>query len=450
MSATPSAVPLARAFSRDATATLVAACLAAGAIAMTITASSVALAGVQLDLQLGITQLQWVLNGFIVSFALLLLPLGALSDRIGPRPLFLLGTVVFALGASVAVLAPGLSVLLAGRLLQGVGGALLTATGPAALTTAFALEADRKRAFGYLGASGGIGLTLGALLAGIIITWGTWRAAFALPVPVVIAAFLITLLSRDAFARTRLESARMNVSMITLLRNQQFILACLTCLLFTTVWVALFIYAPLHMQSVDGRSPQDVGTTMLALMLPALAMPILASRLVLSFHIGTILIAGFLATALGLWVMDLSWSRSLSRWVEIAGLFLCGTGAGALYGLVDYLGLTSVPPQQAGAASGAFNVVRLAGDILAALIPGMVVFHAVGKTFAPYSSLDIPTQTLNKIAAGDLRAVEHLGLTEQAHAAFTTGMSHALQALLALTAFGMVIAVAVRISIRQR
>jgi predicted MFS family arabinose efflux permease len=415
-----------------------------GAIAMTITSSSVALAGVQMDLRLGITQLQWVLNSFIVSFALLLLPFGWLSDRIGPRPLFLWGTLVFVLGATLAVLAGGLTVLLAGRLLQGVGGALLTATGPAALTTTFVLEAQRKRAFGYLGASGGIGLTLGALLAGAVSAGGGWRAAFSLPIPVIVAAFLIALVSRDALARVRPSSVRADVSILALWRNRQFVLACLTCLLFTTVWVALFIYAPLHMQSVDGRSPEAVGTTMLALMLPALVMPVVASRFVLAFHIGTVLIAGFLTIALGLWMMDLGWSGSASRWPEIVGLVLCGTGAGTLYGLVDYLGLTAVPAQQAGAASGAFNVVRLSGDILAALIPGAVVLHVVSKAFASYSSLGITSDALNKISAGDLRVVEHLGLTSQAHAAFAAGMSDALWILIALTTLGAVVAVIVR------
>src|SRR5687767_14838033 len=94
-----------RASSRASTVTLLAVCLAMGAIAMTITSSSVALAGVQGDLRLGITQLQWVLNSFIVSFAMLLLPFGWLSDRVGPRPLFQLGTLVFVAGGTLAALA---------------------------------------------------------------------------------------------------------------------------------------------------------------------------------------------------------------------------------------------------------------------------------------------------------------------------------------------------------
>jgi MFS family permease len=424
--------------------TMYAVCLAMAAIAMTITSSSVALAGVQGDLRLGITQLQWVLNSFIASFALLLLPFGWLSDRVGPRPLFQLGALVFVAGATVASLATGLPSLIAGRLLQGVGGALLTATGPAALTTTFPVEADRKRAFGYLGASGGIGLTLGALLAGAVSTWSGWRGAFSLPIPAVAIALLITLMSRDSLAHVRREATRKGLSTPSLWRNRQFVLACFTCLLFTTVWVALFIYAPLHMQAIDGRSPRAVGIAMLALMLPALLMPLVASRIVLVFHNGTVLIAGFITIALGLWIIDFGWVTPTSRWPEIVGLVLCGTGAGTLYGLVDYLGLAAVPAQQVGTASGAFNVVRLLGDILAALIPGAVVHHAVKTAFAAHPSIGVTADALNEIAAGDLRSIEHLGIALQAQAAFARGMSSALWTLMAVTAIGAIVAILVR------
>lgn len=199
---------------------LIAACATMGGIAMTITVASIALAGVQGELRLGIAQLQWVLNSFIVSYALLLLPFGAWSDRRGQRPLFLWGAVVFVVGAAGAVLARDVAVLIAGRAIQGVGAALLTATAPAALTLAFQNEADRKRAFGYMA--------------------------------------------------TRRRSHRVSVPMRALLKNRSFVLSCVVCVLFTTVWVALFIYGPLHMQAIDGLDPRTVGTSMLSLLLPAL------------------------------------------------------------------------------------------------------------------------------------------------------------------------------------
>lgn len=405
---------------------------------MTITAASIALAEVQSDLQLGINQLQWVLNSFIVSYALLLLPLGAWSDRVGQRPLFLWGTVVFIVGALVSVLASDVTVLIAGRALQGVGAALVTATAPAALTLAFSNEADRKRAFGYMGSSGGIGLALGALLAGAASSWLGWRAALALPIPVMIAALVMVYYSPAALV-SRLRSHRDSVPMRALLENRPFVLSCLVCLLFTTVWVALFIYAPLHMQAVDGLDPRAVGSLMLALLLPALVMPIVVSRLVLVFEARAVLIGGFLTIAVGLWCLHVAWIGTTSRTLELMGLVLCGSGAGALYGLVDYIGLTAVPAEQAGLACGAFNVVRLLGDIFAAIIPGSVVLHVVSVALA--SQVGITDQALSEIAAGNLHAIDQHGLAARA---FVDGMQWALWALLALTAVGALISLKVR------
>jgi MFS family permease len=425
-------------------ATLFAACSTTAGIAMTITSASMALADVQGDLQLGITQLQWVLNSFIASYAVLLLPFGAWSDRIGQRPLFLWGTLIFVLGAVAAVFATDVVVLIVGRSIQGVGAALLTATGPAAVTLAFPRDADRRRAFGFLGSSGGVGLALGALLAGAASQWAGWRAALALPVPVMLAALVLVVRSSAAMRRPQRAPRRAVAPASSLLRNPDFVLSCCVCLLFTTVWVALFIYAPLHMQTVDSLDAGTAGTRMMALLLPALVMPLVVSRLMLIFHPGAVVVAGFLTIALGLWCMDLAWSGSSSRVLELVGLGLCGSGAGALYGLVDYIGLTSVPSEQAGVASGAFNVVRLLGDIFAAIVPGTVVLHAVTAALDLYVGVGISSEVLNEIASGDLRKVAP-HLAPQARAAFIAGMERAVWALLALTAMGIMVSAWIRL-----
>jgi predicted MFS family arabinose efflux permease len=369
----------------------------------------------------------------------LLLPVGAWGDRNGLRPLFLGGAVIFVIGAGLAVFANGIIPILTGRSLQGVGAALLTATAPAALTAAFASEADRKRAFGYLGSSGGIGLALGALLAGAASDWSGWRVAYALPIPIAFAALLVCMTSREALAGPRARRVQASGTWLALLSNRSFVLSCAICLLFTTVWVALFIYAPLHMQAIDALDPRTVGTTMLALLLPALVMPIVATRLVLVLRARAVLLAGFFLIALGLWLMQVAWSGSTSRMLELVGLVLSGTGAGMLYGLVDYLGLTAVPPEQAGLASGAFNVVRLLGDILAAIIPGAVVLKTVSAAFAS-TDANVSSDMIEAIAAGDMRAVDSLGLTTQARAAFAAGMDYAIWALIVLAVLGAIVA----------
>jgi hypothetical protein len=101
--------------------------------------------------------------------------------------------------------------------------------------------------------------------------------------------------------------------------------------------------------------------------------------------------------------------------------------------------LTAVPSELAGLASGAFNVVRLVGDMLAAVIPGAVILNAVTAALAR-AHPDISSNMLDAIAAGDVRAIDHLGLAAQARSAFATGMEWAIWALITLALLGAIVA----------
>lgn len=469
------------------------------AIAMSITASGVALAQVDVGANIGIAHLQWIMNGFILSFAALLLPFGSLADRYGERPVFLVGGVLFALATLVTVFASSLVILMTGRLLQGAGAALLAAAGPPALTSVFSEESERKRAFGYLGAGGGVGLTLGGFLAGVVSSAGGWRAAFALHLPFVIATVVIAVRGFHGKRGSRAGrfdwlgmilcglciSAAMTFSIsggvqgwtapfvvgtlivavlaggafviverkhptplirLSTFHNQQFLLACLICVLFTTVWVAFFIYVPLNLRTVQARTGFDAGATMLALMVPALIMPMVASRLAQRMSPNTVMIGGFLLMSLGTLALCAGWSGELRRELEIMGLIVCGTGAGALYGLVDYLALTAVPSSQSGAASGAFNIVRLAGDALGSIVPGAVLLHTLQGSLAQRGGTDISHATMNELAAGRFAALSESGmdptvvasLTPYVKTSFAAGMILAVQTLAAIAAFGIV------------
>jgi MFS family permease len=423
-----------------------AACLSTAAVAMTITASSVALASVQANLLIGLGQLQWLLNGFIGSFALFLLPFGAASDRVGTRALFLVGVATFSLAALWGVFAQSYLALVIARVIQGIGAALVTATAPAAVTHAFVHDGARKGAFGYLGASGGIGLTLGALLGGAVIGAGGWRGALALPIPVMALAGILVAATAESMCRETASGSSVG-GMLGPLRHRQFVLAVALCLLFTTAWVALFIHAPLHMQAADGFSARNAANRMLALLLPALAMPLVATRLVMHLPARLILMLGLLAMAAGLIVIQLGWSGAMPGFVELAGLAISGAGAGTLYGLVDYLALSSVPPAEAGAASGMLNMLRLCGDVLAAIIPGAVVFQTVRNGLESSAAAVLPRTLIDQVAAGNTQAAAQVGLpTAIAEMSFNAGLINALWVPIALTLFGMLVARAVTAS----
>ena len=155
------------------------------------TVVNVALAHLGRDLHADFAALQWVINGYTLSLAALILLGGALGDRFGRRRVFVVGVIWFAVASALCGLAPTAGLLIAARVLQGVGGALLT-PGSLALIAAAFREQDRSRAVGVWSGLGGVAGAIGPFLGGALVAWN-WRAVFWINVPVAAAVVLITL-----------------------------------------------------------------------------------------------------------------------------------------------------------------------------------------------------------------------------------------------------------------
>lgn len=179
------------------------------ALAATVAASSmasldatvvnVALPRIAADLDAGVSSLQWVLTGYLLALASLILLGGALGDRLGRRRVFLVGTVWFAAASLLCGLAPSVPVLVAARVLQGVGGALLTPGSLAILQSSFR-ETDRAAAVGAWSGLGGVAGAVGPFVGGGLVDGPGWRWAFLLNVPV---AAIVVLSARSAVPETR-------------------------------------------------------------------------------------------------------------------------------------------------------------------------------------------------------------------------------------------------------
>ncbi|MFC9794742.1 MFS transporter [Streptomyces sp. NPDC127584] len=136
----------------------------------------------------------WIINIYTLALAALLLPLGAVGDRLGRKPVLLGGLAVFGAAGVVAALAPSAEVMLAARLLAGVGAAMIMPITLAVITTTFP-EEERGRAIGvWTGVAGGGGV-LGMFLSAALVDVASWRWLFALPVVLVVVAFTMTLRS---------------------------------------------------------------------------------------------------------------------------------------------------------------------------------------------------------------------------------------------------------------
>src|SRR5215211_1175626 len=163
---------------------LVLLCCASLVAVLDVTIITIALPTVQTELGFSGGEVQWVLTAYALSFGGLLLPMGRAGDLYGRRRLFVAGLAVFAAASIWGGLAWAPWVLVAARLLQGIGGAALVPASLALLTTTFAGGEERTRAMGVYGAMAGVGFVLGMVLGGVITEFLGWRWVFFVNVPV--------------------------------------------------------------------------------------------------------------------------------------------------------------------------------------------------------------------------------------------------------------------------
>jgi EmrB/QacA subfamily drug resistance transporter len=174
------------------------------------TVTNVALPTIGRDLGAGVSGLQWVLNGYLLTLAALILLGGSLGDRYGRRRLFVVGVVWFTLASAACALAPSVGVLIAGRIVQGIGGALLTPASLAVIEATF-YPGDRGRAIGAWSALTGVGAAVGPVVGGYLIDAVSWRAIFLINLPLGALVVLLALRhvpeTRDPTVHGRLDVA---------------------------------------------------------------------------------------------------------------------------------------------------------------------------------------------------------------------------------------------------
>jgi EmrB/QacA subfamily drug resistance transporter len=172
---------------------------ASGMASLDATVVNVALPHIGHDFGASVSALQWVLTGYLLALASLILLAGALGDRFGRRRIFVIGTVWFAAASLLCGAAPNIEVLVGARILQGVGGALLTPGSLAILQASFR-PADRAAAVGAWSGLGGVAGAIGPFVGGALVDGPGWRWAFLINVPVAAVCIACT---RAAVPETR-------------------------------------------------------------------------------------------------------------------------------------------------------------------------------------------------------------------------------------------------------
>jgi EmrB/QacA subfamily drug resistance transporter len=396
--------------------------LGSGLAMLDATVVNVALPRIGEDLGTDLGGLQWTLNGYTLTLASFILLGGSLADRFGRRRLFVIGTVWFALASALCGLAPNIETLIAARVLQGIGGALLTPGSLAIISASFTPE-DRSRAIGAWSGLGGIAGAAGPFLGGWLIEAGSWRLVFLINLPfaalvvwvaarhvpesvdptaghrldlpgtvlgalglagltyafiaggergadpLVLAAGAVGVLALVGFVVTERRSTHPLVPP-GLFRSREFTVTNLeTFVVYAALSSVLFLLV-LHLQVVAGFSPLAAGTSLL---------PLTGLMLVLSARSGARaarigprlqMTVGPLLAAAGLLLMlrigpDASYVADVLPAVTVFGL-----GLSALVAPLTATVLASAPGEHAGAASGVNNAVaRTAGLLAVALLP---------------------------------------------------------------------------------
>src|SRR5215213_5696453 len=384
------------------------------------------------DLNATLSGLQWTVNAYTLTFAVLLLTGAALGERFGRRRLLVVGIAIFTVASAAAALAPSILALDVARAAQGLGGAIVM---PLTLTILSASVPPERRglALGIWGGISGLAVALGPLVGGAIVTGISWHWIFWLNVPIGLVLVPLILLRLDdshgpasrldlpglALASTGLvgivwglvranevgwTSAGIVGSFVVgtalllcfvawelrtehpmlpmrFFRNRTFALANIASLLmFFGMFGAIFFISQFF-QTVQGLSPLQSGLRIL----PWTAMPMLVAPIAgaLSDRIGghRLMGAGLALQAIGLaWIAAVS--TPTTPYIDFIGAFLIsGIGMALFFAPVAHVVLSSVRPEQEGQASGANNAIRELGGVF-----GVAVLAAVFTAKGGYGS----------------------------------------------------------------
>jgi EmrB/QacA subfamily drug resistance transporter len=389
----------------------------------------VALASIQSDLHISTSELEWVVNGYALTFAVLMLTGGKLADLFGRRRIFIVGLTIFTASSLACGLATGASFLIGARIVQGVGAALMN---PATLSIITATFPPRQRgtAIGIWVGVSAMALAIGPLIGGILTEQINWSWIFFINVPVGIAGIIVSRLvikeSRDESEEQRLDlpgllasgaglfalsyglieantygwgSARILGSFViaalalvifvllemhqrvpmldlSLFKNSTFTGANVTMLLVALAMFGVFFFNSLFLGQVLGYSPIQTGATFLPMTVLIVFVAPLAGRF--SDKIGSRWLMGAGLVLLSASLISFSMLDASSNfWNILPGLILGGFGMSLAMTPTTAAAMSSVPVDKAGVGSAVLNSMRQVGGSLGIALMGAIVATSV-------------------------------------------------------------------------
>ncbi|MCY9784410.1 MFS transporter [Nocardiopsis sp. EMB25] len=395
------------------------------------TVVTVALPAIQDDLDTGLSGLQWIVNGYMVTLSALILLSGSLADRFGRVRLFMVGVAVFALASALCTFAPTLGWLVAGRVAQGIGGALLTPGSLAILQAGFR-EEDRARAIGAWSGLTGVAAAVGPFVGGWLVQVGDWRLIFLINLPLAAVVLAISWWkvpeSRDEAAGRRLDLPGALLGVVALGGTTYALIQWGAVGATPAVWVGaatgaaalvafvlvervstdpmlpigifsspafsvtnaatvliygslgpLFFLLVIYLQEVGGYSPIAAGSASLPITALMLALSARSGRLAARLGPRPQLVVGPLLLAAGF--VSLSRLEADDPYVSgvLPGVLLVALGLSAAVAPLTATVLASAPERHAGLASGVNNTFARGAQLIGvAAVPAVVGISGAG------------------------------------------------------------------------
>src|SRR5438128_58992 len=300
-------------------------------IMLDTTIVNVAIPAMSTALNTTLDQILWVVNGYVLVYAVLLITAGRLGDLFGPKRLFIAGLALFTLASAACGLAQDAGQLILFRVVQGLGGAIMTPQTLAILPSLFPPE-RRGAAFGLLGSVAGLAVVVGPTLGGWLVTAARWQAIFS------VASLIASVISFP---------------------------------------FAMFVVLSIFLQSVLGMSALHAGLAMIPASLGIMVASPLSGCLSDRLNGKYTLLAGLVAAALGIGLTTSALAVSNTSWDLVLPLAITGLGMGFVFAPLNTLAMRDVHPALAGAASGVLFTNRQVGQAMGSAVIGSVLANRV-------------------------------------------------------------------------
>jgi EmrB/QacA subfamily drug resistance transporter len=400
-------------------------CFALFMIMLDNTVVNVALPSIQRSLHASTASLEWTVNAYTLSFAVLLVTGGRLGDLFGRRRVFLAGVVVFALSSGAIGFSPSDTWLVVWRAIQGTGSAMMMPATLSIITNAFPAE-ERGKAIGTWAGVSALALAIGPVLGGFLVQSVSWQSIFFLNLPVAVGAVIVTLFavreSRDQSARQRVDGwgvltltsglAALVLALVegnewhwgstrelalfafaalalgafaaverrqpspmvdfSFFRSRTFLGANIVAFIVSFAMLAMFFFMALYMQNVLHFTPLQAGVRFLPSTLMIVVIAPLAGRMADRVGPRPLMTFGLTAVAGALfWQSHLTVSSGYGA--LLPGFVLMGIGMAFVMSPMSTAAMNSVEPAKAGVASGILSMNRMVGGTFGVAVLGAMV-----------------------------------------------------------------------------